>query len=475
MSDKKYRITFESKTFIVPLKAQSRAICWHEVHKDSESGLGAIFGIVETVSENIRACEVTCDIIRESFKSCYFEDGYYVFDENEKIEEKIKTVFEEVNRSLFSLGSKENIDMRVSLVFGITRHETLYLGHSGGCRGLLLRNHKLHQITSKQMTFRPLVAHDTLSFQKDSEKELREKSHLLLGNRQMPAVDIHKVIMKHEDVLLFFTDSIAETIKDNEILSFFLNIEDSLYPLSRIVTMATDRGGYRDIMLVGIKFQESRDFENIDEATTADLGALEDLISAEKDEVVHQVSTVAKKPLSKWIVFLFSLLCTVILGFLYLSYMNERLQETPTIITLKSAVPFRSLLWQGVISPFEGNTARFEANPHKNASLLFEPEKEQYNCHIIITSEDKPKIITDLSMVQLQKNTVTISHRQIMILVNVFTVVEPPQPEYEETERNGAIINKAEFFIRSLKGSFEIINDGRSKVEEVKVEIKSFN
>ena len=478
LSNKKSRITFESKTFIVPLKAHSRAICWHDVHKDSESGLGAMFAIVETASENIRACEVTCDVIKESFKSCYFEEGYYVFDENEKIEEKIKSVFEEVNRSLFSVGSRENIDMKVSLMLGITCHETLYLGHSGESRGLLLRNHKLHQITARQRTFSSRIDQDTLSVQKDKEKELREKNRLLLGNRQMPAVDIHKVIMKHDDVLLFFTDSVTETIKDNEILSFFLNTEDSLYPLSRIVTMATDRGGYRDIMLVGIKFQESRDIKTIDEATTADLGALgalEDLILAEKDEVVHQVSTVVKKPLPKWVVFLFSLLATVILGFLYLSHVSEKLQDAPLLIVLRSAVPVKSLLWQGVSAPFNGATATFQIDPHKNVSLLFEPEKEQYTCHIIITSKDKPKIITESSMARLQKNTLEMSCRRIMIHANVFTVVDPPQPEYEETEVNGAQKNRVEFLIRSMKGPFEIVSDGRSKVEEVKVEIRDFN
>ena len=478
LNAKKYRITFESKTFIVPLKARSRAICWHDVHKDSESGLGAMFAVVESSNENIRACEVTCDVIKESFKSCYFEDGYYVFDENEKIEEKIKSVFEEVNRSLFSIGSRESIDMKVSLMLGITCHETLYLGHSGESRGLMLRSHRLHQITARQRGFSSYINQDTLSVQKSKDKEQHEKKRFLLGNRQMPAVDIHKVIMKHDDVLLFFTDSVTETINDNEILSFFLNAEDSLYPLSRIITTATDRGGYRDIMLVGIKFQESRDIRNIDEATTADLGslgALEDLISAEKDEVVHQISTIDKKPLPKWIIFLFSLFCTVILGFLYLSHMSEKLQESSMLITIKSAVPLKSLLWQGVNAPFDGTTATFQVDSHINISLLFEPEREQYTCHIIMISKDRPKIVAEPSMVALQKNTLEMSSRRIIIHANVFTVLDPPQPEYEETEAEGVQRNRVEFLIRSMKGPFEIVSDGRSKVEEVKAEIRNFN
>jgi serine/threonine protein phosphatase PrpC len=477
LSDKKYTITFESKTFIVPLKARSRAICWQEVHKDSESGLGAVFAVVETISENIRACEVSCDIIRESFKSFYFEDGYYVFDENEKIEDKIKNVFEEVNRSLFSVGSRENVDMRVSMLLGITRHDTLYLGHSGGGRGILLRNHRIHQITSRQKAFRVIAEQDTVSVQKDAEKELRERNRLLLGNRQMPSVDIHKVVMKHDDVLLFFTDSVTETVADNEILSFFLKAEDSLYPLSRIITLATDRGGYRDIMLAGIKFQESREVMSIDEATTADLGALEDLISAEadKDEVIHHVSTVQRKPLSKPAVFLFSLLLTLLLGFLYLTHMSEKLQEAPMTVTVRSASPLKDMAWMGKGVYMQNGTASFEARPRDAAALFFDPEKEQYNCHIIIISKDKPRIITEPSMVGIQKNTLMLTHRQIMVKANIFSVVEPPQPEYEETEIDGVGRFRVEFVMRNLKGPFEMVSDGRSKVEDVKVEVKSFN
>jgi serine/threonine protein phosphatase PrpC len=451
-------IHFETTTFTFPMKARCRAAHWISGHKDiKDSSAAALVALIQSSDDDVSSCEVALDAVRESFKNYYFEDGYYKFETDENLEDKIRFIYGEINRTLYSLEKSDGKERRLSLIISILSADTMYLGHAGGCRVVLMRDGNLKNITVEP-SYTPPLGSGTLSMERARQYQEKLRDMSMLGNELPPAVDVHRVKLRENDAVLFLTDGISEVINDNELVSTITG--DLKNGPARIITLSTDRAGDTDntlILMAILKGEHSAD-EKPQEKASLKRASLERLpVCASIDSCKPDPYASARSKLVKnLLVLLASMTLTVFIGLVYFLYSQQKELEKPVIIYIQSLVPMKSVLWNGKSVELENGYGEFTVQPGKKAILKMEPAVNSYQCLYALLSEEALKFSSCPSMERLEKNTLALGKNRIDLKANIFSRVDPINPESEKLEKDGKKVYKMEFTLGNARGALEV-------------------
>jgi serine/threonine protein phosphatase PrpC len=469
---KSFDIICESKTFTVPGKAKARVSQWQEMAPVIQSGFHGIFALAQALGDDSHDCEVSLDRVKESFRSGYFEEGYYIFDEHEQLEEKMRSVIAEINRTLFALGKSSGNEKRVSLMLGILWGNTLFVAHVGACRALCMRNGKLQNITVLQDFFPPPLSSFTHNVNQARQYSERMSSLSMLGNELVPPIDIHKFAIQDDDMVLVLSDAIAEAVKDEEMLKYGVESKDPEGLLSRIITLSTDRDNSRDCTIVGLKFLP---YQGPDESMI-DTGELDEAKTRARPSPPSENPPAKSLKMRKLSLFILSMLLTVGLGYWYLISEAQKALEIPTKLTILSTVPMKKITWMGRECLLEKGFTELHLMPEEDGKLEIEPDRKSYGCLVWISAGRKETVQVENVMGNLPRNQLMLLNDRINIRVSLFSRVDPLNPEFSVVEKEGTPpAHVGEFSLGNLKGPLEIALGRHRSIDEIRLLIRRFD
>jgi PPM family protein phosphatase len=469
---KSFEITCDSKTFTVPGSAKTRVSQWQEMSPEIQSGFHGIFVLAQALGDDIHDCEVSLDRVKESFKSGYFEECYYIFDENEQLEEKMRGVLSEINRTLYALGKSTGQDKRVSILLGILWGNTLFIAHVGSCRAIYVRNGGIHTITVLQDFFPPPLHSPTLTVNQARAYSEKMSTLSMLGNELVPPIDIHKFTIQDNDIVLIMSDVISETVKDDEMQSYVSESGELDGALSRVITLSTDRNNSGDCAIMGLKFMP---FKEPDESLI-DTGELDERKTPARASGGQAPLPSKGSRMKKMSIFIISMVITVLLGYLYLMHEAQRSLETPTKLTIFSTLPMKRISWMGRECLLEKGFTELHLLPEESGILEIEPDRKSYGCLVSISARCDQAVQVENVMGTLPKNQLIFARNRINIRVNLFSRIDPMNPEFTVQDKEDAPrLFIGEFNLGNLKGPLEVSFDKHRPLEEIRFLIRKYD
>lgn len=177
----------------------------------------------------------------------------------DNLEVVLKDAITQANTSIYQMAlSKEEFSgMGTTVTASYIDGETIYWGHVGDSRIYLLRNGKLHQITSDHSLVWELVQSGNIT--KD-EAYVHPKRNMLtraVGTSCLITVDTGSVRWKPGDVVLMCTDGLTNLVSEQDIGTLMQSKDcDFTSILGQLVTQAKEAGGFDNITAILLKNED---------------------------------------------------------------------------------------------------------------------------------------------------------------------------------------------------------------------------
>ncbi|MDQ7826293.1 MAG: PP2C family serine/threonine-protein phosphatase [Candidatus Eremiobacteraeota bacterium] len=459
MDQEKFDIVAASRTFTYPGIAETRVCHFLKVNSAAGSKSHALFAMAEGSGDAVHPGEICLDTIKESAKTYYFDESYFIFDESEKLEDKIREVFTEINRTLYSL-HKTTPGMRAAVLMGIVHDDSFFLGRGGTSRALLIREGALQSLTLERTAGQSAPGKPSQVPAPDRSPSFRN----WLGSDPAPLIEIYKIKLRQGDTILFLSDGISEELRDSEILALAGGDGDFGKALQNIITLCTDRGGTKDTAILGLRAST---------AIAAEIG--EEIVTARKPALQVKGVTVPSKATTgrrNILVLLLSAIVTVILGLSYIVYVEKQLTKPPMTVMLRTQLPLAKLLWLKTPQIIDGDTFEFRIPCEKDADILLEPKKGTY-CSAIVLIMARPFTFEgNQSLGKLEKNEVYVTGGKVTTMINIFSRLEPAHPESASFLQNNERLWSMKFEIWNLKAPLEIITRKNSELREIQIQVR---
>jgi serine/threonine protein phosphatase PrpC len=132
----------------------------------------------------------------------------------------------------------------------------LFIVHAGDSRAYLFRDGALEQLTTDHTLVQVLVDGGAIS-PEDAKRHNRRHvvTNVIGGPRQGVHAEIHKLVLRHGDVLLICTDGLTEPVSDDQIAEVLNRHPDPQEACSRLVDLALNRGGPDNVTAVVVRYQ----------------------------------------------------------------------------------------------------------------------------------------------------------------------------------------------------------------------------
>jgi serine/threonine protein phosphatase PrpC len=154
-------------------------------------------------------------------------------------------VFEEAARQPGLAG------MGATLTMAFVVDWTLFVAHAGDCRAYLYSQGELRQLTSDHTVAAELVRRGDMSPDAAAGHRFRHVVTNALGGTQPGArVELHKLDLEPDDVLLLCSDGLTEMVKDDRIAAVLGDGDDSERMCERLVAEANENGGKDNVTAV---------------------------------------------------------------------------------------------------------------------------------------------------------------------------------------------------------------------------------
>jgi serine/threonine protein phosphatase PrpC len=177
----------------------------------------------------------------------------------DNLEVLLKEAITQANTSIYQMAlSKEEFSgMGTTVTASYVDGETIYWGHVGDSRIYLLRNGKLHQITSDHSLVWELVQSGNIT--KD-EAYVHPKRNMLtraVGTSCLITVDTGLVHWKPGDIVLMCTDGLTNMVSEQEICTLMQRDDcDIISSVKQLVTQAKGAGGFDNITVILFKNED---------------------------------------------------------------------------------------------------------------------------------------------------------------------------------------------------------------------------
>jgi serine/threonine protein phosphatase PrpC len=168
----------------------------------------------------------------------------------QSLERADRTVIERArsNRAFHGMGT--------TLTMAYSVATDLYIVHAGDSRAYLFRDGELEQLTSDHTLVQVLIDGGAIS-PEDAKRHKRRHvvTNVIGGPREGVSAEIHKLVVKDGDTLLFCTDGLTEPVDDDAIAEVLNHHPDPEDACTRLVDLALSRGGPDNVTAVVVRYQ----------------------------------------------------------------------------------------------------------------------------------------------------------------------------------------------------------------------------
>jgi PPM family protein phosphatase len=152
----------------------------------------------------------------------------------------------------------ELIGMGTTLTMAFAVNWRLYVAHAGDSRCYLFSKGELHQLTLDHTIVAEMVRLGDLSPQAASRHPYRHVITNVLGGRDPGVqVELHKVDLGPDDVLLLCSDGLTEMICDDRIAAILQKEPEPQKVCEQLVAEANEKGGKDNITVIVGRFEAS--------------------------------------------------------------------------------------------------------------------------------------------------------------------------------------------------------------------------
>jgi PPM family protein phosphatase len=159
-------------------------------------------------------------------------------------------IFEEASRH------PELVGMGTTLTMAFVADWRLLLAHAGDSRCYLLSGAELHQLTQDHTVVAELVRRGALSPKEASRHPYRHVvTNVVGGNEPGVRVELHKLDLEPDDVLLLCSDGLTEMISDDRIAAILQDKQEPQKVCEQLVAEANEKGGKDNITVIVGRFE----------------------------------------------------------------------------------------------------------------------------------------------------------------------------------------------------------------------------
>lgn len=149
----------------------------------------------------------------------------------------------------------ELIGMGTTLTMAFAVDWKLYVAHAGDSRCYLFSRNQLHQLTQDHTVVADLVRRGALSPQEATHHPYRHVVTNVLGGHQPGVrVELHKLDLEPDDVLLLCSDGLTGMVEDDRIAAILQEELEPQKACARLVAEANDNGGKDNITVIVTRF-----------------------------------------------------------------------------------------------------------------------------------------------------------------------------------------------------------------------------
>jgi protein phosphatase len=132
----------------------------------------------------------------------------------------------------------------------------LFIVHAGDSRAYLFRDGELVQLTTDHTLVQVLIDGGAISAE-DARRHNRRHvvTNVVGGPRQGVHAEIHKLVIRDGDILLFCTDGLTEPVDDHAIAEVLDLHPDPQDACARLVDLALSQGGPDNVTAVIVRYQ----------------------------------------------------------------------------------------------------------------------------------------------------------------------------------------------------------------------------
>jgi protein phosphatase len=178
------------------------------------------------------------------------EEHVLVSELRESLERADRTLFERVqsNPALRGMGTTLTMAYCVGL--------ELFIVHAGDSRAYLFRDGELEQLTNDHTLVQALVDDGLISSEQARQHPRRHVvTNVIGGPEEGVFAEIHKLVARDGDILLFCSDGLTEPVDDVAIAGVLRDLADPQDGCNRLVDLALHGGGPDNVTAVIARYQ----------------------------------------------------------------------------------------------------------------------------------------------------------------------------------------------------------------------------
>jgi serine/threonine protein phosphatase PrpC len=134
---------------------------------------------------------------------------------------------------------------------------SLFVAHAGDSRCYLLRGESLFRLTRDHTLANDMVRRGILPSESDARSGLRHViTNVVGGPKEGVSVELHRVTLRADDVILLCTDGLTGMLTDLQIASILRTYPEPRVACERLVENANDAGGQDNITVIVARCEE---------------------------------------------------------------------------------------------------------------------------------------------------------------------------------------------------------------------------
>jgi PPM family protein phosphatase len=145
--------------------------------------------------------------------------------------------------------------MGTTLTMAYTVATDLFIVHAGDSRAYLFRDGTLEQLTSDHTLLQQLIDGGAIS-PEDARRHNRRDvvTNVIGGHREGVTAEIHKLVLRDGDIVLFCTDGLTGPVDDDAIAEILNHHPDPEDACIRLVELALSRGGPDNVTIIVVRY-----------------------------------------------------------------------------------------------------------------------------------------------------------------------------------------------------------------------------
>lgn len=165
----------------------------------------------------------------------------------------LKEAFQKANQAVHERGRKAHTDMGTTLVGALLIGGEAFVANIGDSRCYRLSRGELRQITTDHSLVERLIAAGTITREEARVHPQRNYIYRTVGDKPQVDVDIFKVSLKPDDMLILCSDGLSGMVEDPQIQEAVLSSRDLQAACEKLIQLANTAGGDDNISVVVVQ------------------------------------------------------------------------------------------------------------------------------------------------------------------------------------------------------------------------------